>query len=151
MPTRQGDVALLQDPVAQQLLQSRLPAQFAYNWNDGTPRVVPIGFHWNGKELVLGTPPDAPKMHVLHDGTPVALTINTDTMPYKVLLVRGTVHIDTVEGIAPADLTSKLAEQGINIRHTPEPELNRVATGFYNTETDIDRLAEAITAARNAT
>ena len=57
MPTKQGDVALLNDPVAQQLLQSPLPAQFAYNWKDGTPRVVPIGFHWNGQEVVFGTPP----------------------------------------------------------------------------------------------
>lgn len=48
-------------------------------------------------------------------------------------------------GIAPADLTAKLAEQGIMIRHTPYPVANRVATGFYNTEEEIDRLATAIT------
>ncbi len=101
MPTRQGSLALLDDPVAQRLLQSTLPARLAYNWRDGTPRVVPIGFHWNGTEIVLGTPPDAPKMKVLRDGATVALTIDSETMPYKVLLVRGTVRTDTVEGIAP--------------------------------------------------
>lgn len=101
MPTKQGDVALLNDPVAQQLLQSPLPAQFAYTWIDGTPRVVPIGFHWNGQQIVLGTPPDAPKMKALKDGDKVALTINTDRMPHKVLLLRGMVYIDTVDGIAP--------------------------------------------------
>ncbi len=101
MPTRQGDLALLDDQVAQRLLQSTLPARFAYNWDDGTLRVVPIGFHWNGTELVLGTPPDAPKMKVLGDGTKVALTIDSDAMPYKVLLIRGTVRTDTVDGIAP--------------------------------------------------
>jgi len=101
MTTQQGHVALLADPVAQQLLQSRLPAQLAYTWTDGTPRVVPIWFHWNGRELVLGTPPDAPKMRVLKDGAKVAITINTDSMPYHVLLVRGPVRTDTVEGIAP--------------------------------------------------
>ncbi len=101
MPTRQGSLALLDDPVAQRLLQSTLPARLAYNWRDGTPRVVPIGFHWNGAEIVLGTPPDAPKMKVLRDGATVALTIDSETMPYKVLLVRGTVRTDTVEGIAP--------------------------------------------------
>ncbi len=62
MPTQQGDLALLDDPVAQRLLQSTIPARFAYTWTDGTPRVVPIGFHWNGEEIVLGTFPDAPKM-----------------------------------------------------------------------------------------
>lgn len=101
MPTKQGDLANLNDPVAQRLLQSTLPARFAYNWRDGTPRVVPIGFHWNGAEIVLGTPPDAPKMKVLHDGAAVALTIDSDTMPYKVLLIRGTIRTDTVDGIAP--------------------------------------------------
>lgn len=101
MTTQQGSLELLNDPVAQQLLQSPLPARFAYNWSDGTPRVVPIGFHWNGQEIVLGTPPDAPKMQVLKDGARVALTIDSSTQPYKVLLVRGSVHIDTVDGIAP--------------------------------------------------
>lgn len=101
MTTKQGDVALLDDPVAQRMLQSTTPARFAYNWSDGTPRVVPIGFHWNGAEIVLGTPADAPKMKALHDGAAVALTIDSDTMPYKVLLIRGTVHTDVIDGIAP--------------------------------------------------
>jgi hypothetical protein len=50
---------------------------------------------------VLGTFPDAPKMKALRDGVKVALTIDSDAMPYEVLQVRGTVRIDTVEGIAP--------------------------------------------------
>jgi hypothetical protein len=101
MTTHQGDVALLGDPVAQRLLQSPVPARLAYTWTDGTPRVVPIGFHWNGSEVVLGTPPDAPKLKALRDGTTVALSIDTTTPPYKVLQIRGTVRIDIVEGIAP--------------------------------------------------
>jgi hypothetical protein len=101
MTTKQGSLALLDDPVAQQLLQSKVPARLAYNWTDGTPRVVPIGFHWNGQEIVLGTPPDAPKMKALRDGAKVALTIDSDTMPYKVLLIRGSARTDTVDGIAP--------------------------------------------------
>ena len=101
MPTKQGDLALLNDPIAQQLLQSKIPARLAYTWRDGTPRVVPIGFHWNGQQVVLGTPPDAPKLQVLRDGAKVALTIDSDTMPHRVLLMRGAVHMDTVDGIAP--------------------------------------------------
>ena len=101
MATHQGDLALLEDPVAQRLLQSPVPARLAYVWTDGTPRVVPIGFHWNGREVVLGTPPDAPKLKALKDGTAVALSIDTTTPPYKVLQIRGTVRTDLVEGIAP--------------------------------------------------
>jgi L-cysteine/cystine lyase len=63
--------------------------------------------------------------------------------------VTGLIHF-TVAGVEPADLTARLGEQGIIIRHTPEPQLNRVATGFYNTEEDIDRLAQAIVAIRDA-
>ena len=33
---------ILSDPVAQDLLTSRIPARLAYCWKDGTPRVVPI-------------------------------------------------------------------------------------------------------------
>ena len=32
MPTKQGNVALLNDPVAQELLKSTVPARLAYNW-----------------------------------------------------------------------------------------------------------------------
>ncbi len=101
MVTQQGSLDLLNDPVAQDLLRSHIPARLAYTWTDGTPRVVPIGFHWTGEKLALGTFPDAPKMHALEDGTKVAVSIDSDTMPYKVLLIRGAVRINVVEGIAP--------------------------------------------------
>jgi hypothetical protein len=90
MTTKQGDVALLQDPVAQELLHSVRPARLAYTWTDGTPRVIPINFYWNGQELVLHTLATAPKVRVLRQNPAVAVTIDTDTLPAKVLLVRGT-------------------------------------------------------------
>ncbi len=101
MPTHQGSTALLDDPVARQLLHSTVPARFAYNWRDGTPRVVPIWFHWNGTELVLCSPPGAPKLAVLRTGARVAVTIDTDTMPYKTLLIRGPIRTDLFHGIPP--------------------------------------------------
>ncbi len=81
VPTRQGDVGLLREPVAQQLLQSKGPAHLAYTWRDGTPRVVPIGFHWNGEELVMATAVDAPKTKVLTNGSKVAVSIDHDSSP----------------------------------------------------------------------
>ena len=101
MTSKQGNIELLQEPIAQRLLQSTIPARFAYQWTDGTPRVVPIGFHWNGEDVVLGTPMDAPKLKALRDGQTVALCIDTDAMPYQVLEIRGTIRLDVVEGIAP--------------------------------------------------
>lgn len=57
----------------------------------------------------------------------------------------GLVHF-AVEGIPPADLVKKLLAENIIIRNTPSPAANRVATGFYNTEEEIDRLVAAIRA-----
>lgn len=101
MPTPQGDVALLNDPVAQSLLQSKHLAHLAYVWSDGTPRVVPIWFTWTGTQIVVAGSPDSPRTHILRDGAPVALEIDTDGFPDKVLLIRGTVQMDTVNGVAP--------------------------------------------------
>jgi hypothetical protein len=101
MPSKQGDVGLLRDPVAQELLQVKGPAHLAYNWRDGTPRVIPMGFHWNGQEIVMATEADAPKTKVLTTGSKVAVSIDRDSSPPKILLIRGTVRIDTVEGLAP--------------------------------------------------
>ena len=101
MPTKQGSVALLGDPVAQELLRSTSLARLAYVWPDGTPRVVPIWFHWNGKEIVLGTPAKAPKVRALTPGAKVALSIDGNTWPYKVLQIRGTAQVETVRGVAP--------------------------------------------------
>ena len=53
------------------------------------------------QELVFGTPVDAPKLKVLRDGAPVAVTIDSESRPYRVLLLRGNVQVDVVDGIAP--------------------------------------------------
>jgi len=101
MPTKQGSIALLNDPVAQELLRSTSPARLAYVARDGSPRVVPIWFHWNGKEIVLGTPAKAPKVLALSPGSKVALSIDGNTWPYKVLQIRGAVQVETVAGVVP--------------------------------------------------
>ncbi len=101
MPAVQGSLALLDDPIAQELLRSSIPARLAYVWPDGTPRVVPVWFHWNGSELVLATPPRAPKLKALKLNPKVAITIDDNTFPHKVLLVRGTASLEEVDGVVP--------------------------------------------------
>ncbi|MGH9547354.1 MAG: pyridoxamine 5'-phosphate oxidase family protein [Terriglobales bacterium] len=101
MTVRQGDLALLEHPASKELLQSKIPARLAYVWTDGTPRVVPIWFHWNGKEFVMATPPKAPKLKALAKNPKVSLTIDSNDFPHKVLLVRGTARLESVEGIVP--------------------------------------------------
>lgn len=101
MPVPQGDLSLLQHPVAQELLASRIPARLAYIWTDGTPRVVPIWFHWTGSEVVMGTPPKAPKLKALNSNPKVSLTIDSNDFPNRVLLIRGSARLDAVDGIVP--------------------------------------------------
>src|SRR3981081_4470774 len=101
MAVKQGNLDLLQDPVAQELLQSKIPARLAYIAIDGTPRVVPIWFHWNGREFVMATPPKAPKLKALAKNPRVALTIDDNTFPHKVLMLRGTATVEMVDGIVP--------------------------------------------------
>jgi L-cysteine/cystine lyase len=55
----------------------------------------------------------------------------------------GLIHF-TVAGIAPDALCERMTSQGILARHTPNPQAVRVATGFYNTHDDIERLVTAI-------
>lgn len=101
LPVQQGDLSLLQNPASQELLHSKIPARLAYVWTDGTPRVVPIWFHWNGREIVMASPTKAPKLKALAKNPKVSLTIDDNTFPHKVLLVRGTARLDSVEGIVP--------------------------------------------------
>ncbi len=103
MVTAQGNLALLKDPVAEELLHSRHLAHLAYNWTDGTPRVIPIWFLWNGEEIVLGSPQRAPKLTALSAGAPVALSIDTEAFPYKVLMIRGTIRAQTYNGPIPEE------------------------------------------------
>jgi hypothetical protein len=99
---QQGGLELLQDPVAEKLLSSTTPARLAYTWMDGTPRVVPIWFHWTGDQLVIGSPARAPKLRALAADPRVALTIDDNTMwPYKVLMIRGTAGVEMMDDVVP--------------------------------------------------
>lgn len=101
MNPKQGNLILLQEPLAQELLHSVVPARLAYVWRDGTPRVIPIWFHWTGEEVVMASPPNAPKMKAIAQGTPVALTIDYEAWPARVLMIRGKTHSQVIEGEVP--------------------------------------------------
>jgi Pyridoxamine 5'-phosphate oxidase len=92
---------VLADPLAQKLMAAPIPARLAYIAVDGTPRAVPIGFHWDGDRFVLATTPKAPKVAALRKHPKVALTIDTTDFPPHVLLVRGAARIQVVDGVPP--------------------------------------------------
>src|SRR2546429_8120672 len=89
---------VLNRPISQELLARDL-TRLAYVAKDGTPRNVPIGFTWNGSEIVMCTAKNAPKLPALRKNPMVALTIDTEVHPPKILLIRGRAELDVVEGI----------------------------------------------------
>src|SRR5215471_18428057 len=99
--TQEDALRLLDDPVAQELLKSSIPARLAYTALDGSPHVVPIWFHWTGREFVLGSASNSPKVKALGKNSKVALTIDQDCFPPKVVLVRGTAQVDVIDGVVP--------------------------------------------------
>ncbi len=90
---------VLRDPLAQELLHSPLVARLGYNGADGAPRVVPVGYAWNGSTFIVCTAVQAPKVRALASNAKVALSIDTDAQPPHVLLVRGTAAVEVVDGV----------------------------------------------------
>jgi uncharacterized pyridoxamine 5'-phosphate oxidase family protein len=89
---------VLSRPMSQELLARDL-TRLAYVARDGTPRAVPIGFAWNGSQIVMCTATNAPKLKSLRHNPAVALTIDTEVHPPKLLLIRGRAELDVVDGI----------------------------------------------------
>jgi hypothetical protein len=85
-------------PVSREMLE-RDVTRLAYVAQDGTPRNVPIAFSWNGSEIVMCTSKNAPKLPALRANPAVALTIDTEVHPPRILLIRGRAELDVVDGI----------------------------------------------------
>jgi general stress protein 26 len=99
MTMPQGDVRLLGEPVAVRLLTSTELARVAYQAKDGTPRVLPMLFHWTGEELVVPTFAISHKVASLRHHPRIAVTIDTAGPPPEVLLLRGAVSVTIVDGV----------------------------------------------------
>ncbi|MDA0633987.1 pyridoxamine 5'-phosphate oxidase family protein [Nonomuraea sp. MCN248] len=97
----QGDVRLLDHPTARKLLGSKELARVAYVAADGTPRLYPTLFHWDGEELVMATFAGAAKIKALRARPEVAITVDTTATPPEVLLIRGRAEVTDVDGIVP--------------------------------------------------
>jgi hypothetical protein len=89
---------ILNRPISKEMLDRDL-ARLAYVARDGTPRNIPIGFTWNGSGIVMCTATNAPKLPSLRQNPMVALTIDTEVHPPKILLIRGKAELDVVDGI----------------------------------------------------
>jgi hypothetical protein len=89
---------VLNKPISQELLGRDL-TRLAYVGSDGTPRNIPIAFVWNGTQIVMCTIPVSQKVAALRANPAVALTIDTEIHPPRILLIRGRAELDHVDGI----------------------------------------------------
>jgi hypothetical protein len=108
----QGDVRLLDNEVAQRLLASTELARLAYVASDGTPRVFPMLFHWDGSDVVMSTFEGARKIAALRARPDVAITIDSAGAPPQVLLIRGRASVTDVDGIVPEYAAAQRRYQG---------------------------------------
>ncbi|WP_205856791.1 pyridoxamine 5'-phosphate oxidase family protein [Phytoactinopolyspora endophytica] len=94
------DIAeVMNRPYSRELLASPIPARLAYTSLDGDPRVVPVGYHWDGTHVTVASAVRSAKTKALKTNPRVALTIDSEDFPPKVLLLRGTAQVEVVDGV----------------------------------------------------
>jgi hypothetical protein len=86
-------------PIARQLLREEPILHLSYTARDGAPRVIPIGYLWDGEHFLMWTIPGAVKVGALQADGRVAITIDVPGPPPRVLLARGRATLETVDGV----------------------------------------------------
>ncbi len=104
----QGSLQLLDTRLARTLLASTIPARIAYTAQDGTPRITASWFQWTDGELVMPTFVQAPhvraparRLAAMRTRPDIAVSIDTESSPPQVLLLRGKAQITEVDGVDP--------------------------------------------------
>jgi hypothetical protein len=106
--------AELSETGAQQLLAATSSAHLAYDAEDGTPRVVPVGYFWTGTEFVVATATTSPKVAALKARPEVALAIDGGDTPgeARALSVRGRASVEIVDGLVPEYIAAARKSMG---------------------------------------
>jgi len=91
----------LETPVARVLLQSTIPARLAFQGVSGRPHVTAIWFVWRDGNIIVCSACESHKVKGIRKFPDVELTIDTDTVPYKSLRIRGVARVEDTDGICP--------------------------------------------------
>lgn len=120
----------LTEPGARVLLETAPMSRLAYTGPDGFPRVIPIGFFWNGSALVFCTATTSPKVRALSERPEVAVTIDVGSTPAdaRALLIRGVAELETVDGIPP----EYIAASAKVLDEAQLPEFEHSVRGMYD-------------------
>jgi nitroimidazol reductase NimA-like FMN-containing flavoprotein (pyridoxamine 5'-phosphate oxidase superfamily) len=117
----------LGQPGAQKLLDAT-SAHLAYSGPDGFPRVIPVGFLWNGQRIIVCTATTSPKVGALSSRPNVAIAIDSGDTPGGAtsLLVRGVASLDTVDGVAEEYIAMSAKSMDAEQRAEFEREVRKV-------------------------
>lgn len=96
---RDAIIDLMNDPVMRGLVEAPIHARLALSAGDGSLRVVPIGYSWDGEVFVMASANNSPKVKALDANPKAALTVDTDSFPLRVLLLRGETTMEMVDGV----------------------------------------------------
>jgi PPOX class probable F420-dependent enzyme len=78
--------------------ETRAFAQLSLVCADGTPRVWPVWFDYDGTDIILNTARGRLKDRIMQKRPTAAMAINDPQNPYKYLLIIGPVVHETEEG-----------------------------------------------------
>jgi hypothetical protein len=85
--------------ISAQLLRDEPLLRMSYSALDGSPRVIPLAYLWDGTSILIWTIPISAKVQALQADPRVALVIDVSGPPPRVLLMRGSAMLETVEGV----------------------------------------------------
>ena len=135
MPSTLADE--LGHPDAQELLRTQSLTRLAYNGLDGFPRVIPIGFRWDGERFVMTTAPTAPKVRALAVRPQVALTIDSSdpsssnlNPASRALYVRGLATIEVSDAALDEYLAKSVEGLNEDDRRAGEAKLRSIHQGM---------------------
>jgi hypothetical protein len=86
-------------PITQELLRDESLMRLSYSALDGSPRVIPVGYVWDGENVVFWTIPISEKIPALAADPRVAISVDILGPPPRALLLRGTAALATVDGV----------------------------------------------------
>ena len=86
-------------PVAQRLHRLTIPARLAFVGPHGDPHVAPISFLWRHEMFLLCGGAASFKVKAIRKHPRVALSIDSKTMAYGSLRIRGLAEIEVIDGI----------------------------------------------------
>jgi hypothetical protein len=86
-------------PIARQLLADEPLLRLAYTAPDGSPRLIPLAYQWDGTSFRIWTIPISAKVRALQRDPRVAVTIDIVGPPPRILFVRGRAELTTVPGV----------------------------------------------------